>query len=215
MAKSLLGDEGVIEMMVEVGNASWDGGEKGPPIALSQWTSLALCHLVDLESASDSKINLSRLCFCNRAGELLVNSILASIGTNSLDKDTDAVAFNALSVLVSMCANTVGKHKVLSTDGVAKMLIQLMHKYSIRMEKGCTTESQWLLLLCLSLVSSSALAPSIGEKLVRGGVCRLLASLLVDHLLPAATRIIQQQSSGDLSQSTPSIKGQSTLLTLP
>ena len=74
----------------------------------------------------------------------------------------------------------------------SQVSLQLVTRYSSAITN---TTSKWLLLLSLSLASSSALNSILAEKLIQGGLCRQLASTLVTHLLPTATKAIQQQSS--------------------
>ena len=223
-AKAQLGEEGVVEIMVEIGTGTFalgEGRDRDPTmaLALAQWISLALCHLVDpsddnnnafndddLDYFSMSRkmkalnLNLNRLCFCNRSGEFLVNSVLscAASGSGVAQGDVDALIYNALSVMVSMCEDRVGNHKILSADGLSKMILQLMARL-ITTTSG--TENKWLMVLCLSLASSSALSLPLAEALVQGGFCKMLASVLLTTLLPAALRAIQMQSSTDLSRS--------------
>ena len=216
-AKVIFGEEGIIEPLVEIGASCTLLGEtrdRNPsmPIAVAQWITLALCHLIDpsddLHSENDGDIdesdflkprkvtslNLNRLCFCNRSGDFLVNSVLSYTAGNSgvTNGDIDALVYNSLSIMVSMCDDKVGNHKILSSEGMCKMVLQLVTRYSSAITN---TTSKWLLLLSLSLASSSAQNSILAEKLIQGGLCRQLASTLVAHLLPTATKAIQQQSS--------------------
>jgi hypothetical protein len=217
----ILGNEGCIEMVIEIWGSLPLYVDKTPSLYLSvsQWTSLSLSHLVDFEPSSstglidsflrdvdtdssddedvgvnygNTNVNLSRLCFCNKSGDLLVNSLLNYLHVGEQGK-ADAMAYNSLSVMVSMCEDSVGRHRVLSSDGLSKLLILLINRYTVNVSE--TIESQWLLLLSLSLLSSAALIPIVGDRLVQGGACRILASALVSHLLPSASKAIQQQSS--------------------
>ena len=217
--KETFGETGVIEIMVDIGNSLLVQGEgrdreKDPStiLAITQWTTLALIHLIDPTndkyngSGFDSdnedldyqpnvkkiNFNLNRLCFCNRPGEFLVNAVLGSLGSSSgiAAGDIDALVYNALSIMVSMCEDKVGNHKILSSEGFSKMLLQCINRYNVATSG---TAGKWMLLLCLSLVSFSSLNASLAEKLALGGICRLLSSALTTHLLPATTKAIQQQ----------------------
>ena len=215
--KAAFGSKGVLEAMVELGTSGCvqtDGATTAIP-SLSQWITLALCHLIDPsddichDNDSDQEDidflkpvhkvanqNLSRLCFCNRTGEFLVTSILIVTASNSTvpSGDADALVYNALSIAVCMCEDKVGSHKVFSAEGFSKMLLQLINRYSI---PAASTEATWLLLLTFSLASSAALSTIVSEKLVQGGILRLLAATLLAQLLPSATGVIRQLSSSD------------------
>ena len=217
--KEIFGEAGVIEIMIDIGNSFLVQGEgrdretdPGTILAVTQWTSLALIHLIDptndkyngngYDSDNDDldyqpnvkkiNLNLKRLCFCNRPGEFLVNAVLGSFGSSSgiATGDIDALVYNALSIMVSMCEDRVGNHKILSSEGFSKMLLQCINRYNVATSG---TAGKWMLLLCLSLVSFSSLNASLAEKLALGGICRLLSSALTIHLLPATTKAIQQQ----------------------
>jgi hypothetical protein len=220
--KALFGSKGVLEAMVELGTSGCvqsDGASTAIP-SLSQWITLALCHLIDPsddichDNDSDAEDidflkpvhkganqNLSRLCFCNRTGEFLVNSILLVTASNSTvpTGDADALVYNALSIAVCMCEDKVGSHRVFSAEGFSKMMLQLITRYSVPV---ASTEATWLLLLTFSLVSSAALSTIVSEKLVQGGILRLLAAALLTQQLPSATGVIRQLSS-DPSRPTP------------
>ena len=219
VTKEVFGEAGVIETMVDIGNSvllQGEGRDRGmDPItilAVTQWTSLALIHLIDptndkyngngYDSDNDDldyqpnvkkiNLNLNRLCFCNRPGEFLVNAVLGGLGnsTGIATGDIDALIYNALSIMVSMCEDKVGNHKILSSDGFSKMLLLCINRYNVA---ATGTVGKWMLLLCLSLVSFASLNASLAEKLAVGGMCRLLSSALITHLLPATTKAIQQQ----------------------
>ena len=215
--KASFGSKGVLEAMVELGTSGCvqtDVASTAIP-SLSQWITLALCHLIDpsndIRHDNDSdeedidflktvhKVanpNLSRLCFCNRTGEFLVTSILIVTASNSTvpPGDVDALVYNALSIAVCMCEDKVGSHKVFSAEGFSKMLLQLINRYSI---PAASTEATWLLLLTFSLASSAASSTVVSDKLVQGGILRLLAATLLAQLLPSATGVIRQLSSSD------------------
>ena len=221
-AKALFGSKGVLEAMVELGTSGCvqsDGASTAIP-SLSQWITLALCHLIDPsddichDNDSDAEDidflkpvhkganrNLSRLCFCNRTGEFLVNSILLVTASNSTvpTGDADALVYNALSIAVCMCEDKVGSHRVFSAEGFSRMILQLITRYSVPV---ASTEATWLLLLTFSLASSAALSTIVSEKLVQGGILRLLAAALLTQQLPSATGVIRQLSS-DPSRPTP------------
>lgn len=214
-AKALFGAEGIVESLVDVGVSSYlVAGDRAPAsLALAQWILLALCQLIDssdstccnpdsdvedlpfLETGSlQSNLNLTRLRFCNRVGEFLVTSVITSVTSSNTvaQGDADAIIYNALSVMVSMCEDRVGRHRMLCADGFAKMILQLIARYSA---PAASTEVSWLLLLSLSLTSAAALSPPVADKLKQGGICRLLTTALLVQLLPAATKAIQRQSS--------------------
>ena len=218
-AKALFGAQGIVESLVDVGvNSYLVAGDRAPAsIALAQWILLALCQLVDSSDGSSSNqdsdtedlpfletenlqlnLNLTRLRFCNRVGEFLISSVLSSITSSNTvaQGDADAIIYNAMSVMVSMCEDKVGRHRMLSAEGFAKMILQVIARYSV---PAASIEVSWLLLLSLSLTSAAALSPPVADKLKQGGICRLLTSALLLQLLPAATKAIQRQSSSRLS----------------
>ena len=219
--KAMFGSKGVLEAMVELGTSGCVQTDASTAIpSLSQWITLALCHLIDPsddichDNDSDAEDidflkpvhkgankNLSRLCFCNRTGEFLVNSILLVTASNSTvpTGEADALVYNALSIAVCMCEDKVGSHRVFSAEGFIKMMLQLITRYSVPV---ASTEATWLLLLTFSLASSAALSTFVSEKLVQGGILRLLAAALLTQQLPSATGVIRQLSS-DPSRPTP------------
>lgn len=213
-AKALFGAQGIIESLVDVGvNSYIVAGDRAPAsIVLAQWILLALCQLIDSTESSccntdsdaedlpfleagnlQSNLNLTRLRFCNRVGEFLVTSVISSVSSNTITQgDADAIIYNALSVMVSMCEDRVGRHRMLCAEGFAKMILQVIARYSTPVS---STEVSWLLLLSLSLTSAAAFSPPVADKLKQGGICRLLTTALLVQLLPAATKAIQRQSS--------------------
>lgn len=75
-------------------------------------------------------LNLSILCFCHKSGDIFINSLLYILNSSSISNDNDAIIYNMLSIIVSMCDDKVGKHKIISADNSSRIILFLIQKYA-------------------------------------------------------------------------------------